>query len=229
MDSSTDPPPPTPPVVAIDGPAASGKSSVARALAAEIGAAHLNSGLTYRAATRAVLDAQIDPRDAEAVGRFMRAAEVRCEPGGQGGLRVIINGIERVGLDENDVNDAVSPVSSVPEVRVRMVAIQREIAATRTTVVEGRDIGSVVFPDTPYKFYIDAPPSVRERRRAAQGLTDSVAERDRADSSRAESPLVVPEDAKVIDSSSLDVGGVVAAIVESLAERGFPGAEGVAQ
>src|SRR5690606_752069 len=97
-------------------------------------------------------------------------------------------------------------------VRAHLVARQREFAGEGNLVMEGRDIGSVVFPETPHKFYIDASPEVRARRRAAQGLTDDLVRRDRIDRSRAASPLTIPAGAVVIDSSDLSIEGVVSAI-----------------
>jgi cytidylate kinase len=99
--------------------------------------------------------------------------------------------------------------------------MQREFGARHNVVMEGRDIGSVVFPETPYKFYIDASPEVREMRRRRQGYADRVAERDRQDSSRTASPLQIPAGADIIDSSDLTVGGTVDVLLERLAKRGI--------
>src|SRR5205807_10238353 len=115
-----------------------------------------------------------------------------------------------------DVNSAVSRVSTVPRVREILVEQMRDYAGKHDLVMEGRDIGSVVFPDTPFKFYIDASPEVRSRRRAAEGLLDQITVRDRADSSRAASPLIVAKDAEVIDSSHLTIDGVVDEIIARL-------------
>jgi len=206
-------------VVAIDGPAASGKSSAARRFAQRSGFSHINSGLMYRAATRAVLDAGIAPDDPAAIALFFKGATVVCEEG-DGGLMILINGEERGGLASDEINANVSSVARVPEVRQIMVTRQRELAARNFTVMEGRDIGSVVFPDTPFKFYVDASEEVRALRRSAQGLTDFLAERDRADSTRKSSPLVIPGDACVIDSSELTVDEVVDKIFAVLREKG---------
>src|SRR5207253_8004840 len=112
-------------------------------------------------------------------------------------------------LSDAAVNQNVSTISSIHDVRHVLVKRQRAYASEHDLVMEGRDIGSVVFPDTPYKFYIDASPDVRLRRRQAQGLRDQIAARDRADSSRRASPLIIAEDAHVIDSSNLTIEGVV--------------------
>src|SRR5437588_10858022 len=124
-------------------------------------------------------------------------------------------------LHEDRVNSEVSRVSTAPEVRKSLVQRMRDYARKHDLVVEGRDIGSVVFPDTPYKFYIDASPEVRSQRRAAQGLRDEIATRDRVDSSRAASPLIVARDAQVIDSSNLSIEGVVSEIMRRLEAKGL--------
>ena len=122
-------------------------------------------------------------------------------------------------LDE--VNAAVSAVAAVPEVRHLLVTLQRGLLQHGDLIMEGRDIGSVVFPDTPYKIYIEASEEVRRERRAAEGQTDSVGDRDRKDSARKTSPLVVPEGAEVIDSSRMIIEEVVEAAVRALRARGW--------
>src|SRR5207247_4967060 len=112
-------------------------------------------------------------------------------------------------------------VSTVPEVRRILTEKMRNYARNQDVVVEGRDIGSVVFPDTPYKFYVDASPEVRLRRRAAEGQRDEIAARDRVDSSRRASPLIISEDAHVIDSSNLTIEGVVGEISGRLKLKGL--------
>ncbi len=122
----------------------------------------------------------------------------------------------RAELASTEVNAGVSAIAAIPEVRERLVAEQRRYASARGVVMEGRDIGSVVFPDTPHKFYIDASPEVREARRRAEGITDSIASRDRTDSSRAASPLVVAEGAVVVDSSELGIDEVVERVLAAI-------------
>ena len=146
-------------------------------------------------------------------------ADVECE-WRAGEIAISIGGKLRRGLAEADINQHVSTVAKVPEVREVLVALQRRVAGGVPTVMEGRDIGSVVFPDTPFKFYIDASEEVRQRRRQEQGLADSVRDRDRQDSTRESSPLVVPKDAVVIDSSDLSIDEVVGRIIAHLAEGG---------
>jgi cytidylate kinase len=139
-----------------------------------------------------------------------------------GEFHLLINDVDLTAhLHEDRVNSEVSRVSTVPEVRKVAVQRMRDYANKHDLVVEGRDIGSVVFSDTPFKFYIDASPEVRAQRRAAQGHRDEIARRDQADSSRAASPLVVAKDAEVIDTSNLTVDQVVDEIVQRLRAKGF--------
>lgn len=213
-------------VIAIDGPAASGKSSVARTLARRLGFAYVNSGAFYRAATWFVLEHGVDPRDAVAVTTVFAAARLETGLGGGGDagresfIRLDGREAEDPALRAAAVNGGVSAVASVPAVREQLTARLREIAAgaARGTVMEGRDIGSAVFPQTPYKFYIDASPEVRAQRRSAQpgGGPDEIAARDRVDSTRRASPLVIADDAHVIDSSRLTIDGVVGEIIGRL-------------
>ncbi|HSH39735.1 MAG TPA: (d)CMP kinase, partial [Chthoniobacterales bacterium] len=136
--------------------------------------------------------------------------------------RLFIDGADpETHLRDLRVNDGVSMVSSVPRVREILVEEMRGYARDYDVVMEGRDIGSVVFPQTPYKFYIDASPEIRSQRRAAQGQADQIAARDRADSSRTASPLTKADDARVIDSSTLTVDEVVQQILEQLHAQGL--------
>jgi cytidylate kinase len=208
-------------VVAIDGPAASGKSSVARALAKQIGFDYVNSGAMYRAVTWHVLNKGVSPGDAPAIIRLLEESQIDCTLDGHVS-RILIDGIDPAPhLCDDRVNEEVSLVSSVPRLREILVEKMRGYAVDHDIVMEGRDIGSVVFPETPYKFYIDASPEVRLRRRQAQGLRDQIAARDRADSSRRASPLIIAEDAHVIDSSNLTIEGVVGEIVGRLKMKGM--------
>lgn len=208
-------------VVAIDGPAASGKSSVALALAKQLGFAYVNSGAMYRAITWHMLARGADPQDAAAVTRLVETTRLVCDLQG-GESRILIDGVDpSAHLRDPRVNKAVSPVSNVPRVRELLVAKMRAYALDQDVVMEGRDIGSVVFPCTPYKFYIDATPEIRTQRRAAQGQTDQIVARDQADSTRRDSPLTIAEDAHVIDSSHLSIAGVVREIMERLKAQGL--------
>ncbi|SHG15384.1 (d)CMP kinase [Geodermatophilus nigrescens] len=223
--------------VTLDGPSGTGKSSVARAAATRLGAAYLDTGAMYRAATVAVLDAGVDPEDAEAVARVVAAA--RIEVGTTAAT-------ERVEVDGTDVAERirgaevtrnVSAVSAVPAVRRQLVDQQRDlVAAADAVVVEGRDIGTVVLPGATVKIYLTAAPEARAQRRAAQlGLTtpEEVAalaadlrRRDECDSSRADSPLRPAADAVVVDSTDLDREAVVDRVVDlALAAAGARGVD----
>ncbi len=214
--------------VTLDGPSGTGKSSVARGVARRLGAAYLDTGAMYRAATVAVLDAGVDPEDAEAVARTVAAARivVGTEAGSE---RVEVDGVDvAVRIRGAEVTRSVSAVSAVPAVRRQLVAQQRELAGTAgAVVVEGRDIGTVVLPEATLKVYLTAAPEVRAQRRAGQlGLTEpaeidalaaDLRRRDEYDTSRADSPLRPAADAVVVDSSALDQEAVVDRVV-ALAE-----------
>lgn len=203
-------------VIAIDGPAASGKSSVARELAQQLGFVYVNSGAIYRAITWHILKKKIDPEDSERVSEALQSAVIAC--GLQGNeSRILINDVDPSDhLRDDCVNESVARISQFPVVRQIVSDKLHEYARSHELAVEGRDIGSVVFPETPYKFYLDASPEVRLRRRAAQGGRDEIALRDRADSLRPVSPLVIAKDACVIDTSHLTIEGVVGQIVSRL-------------
>ena len=208
-------------VIAIDGPAASGKSTVARALAAKLGYRFLNSGDLYRAMTWACLRQHVDCRDTGAVASAAGNARIEVGCDGTDYFPMIDGEDPRSHLRGEEINANVSPVSAVPAVRYILSAAIRAHAQGRQTVVEGRDIGSAVFPETPYKFYIDAPPQVRQRRRRNQGQMEEIAKRDLIDSTRSTDPLTVAPGATVIDSSTLDVEGVVAAMLAKLKSQGL--------
>jgi CMP/dCMP kinase len=210
-----------PHIIAIDGPAASGKSSVARALAQRLRFSYVNSGALYRAVTWHVLQNGALLNDSNRIAQLAASARLEFDES-----RVFIDGIDSTAhLRDDDVNSAVSRVSTVSRVRDLLNALMRDVARTRYVVIEGRDIGSVVFPDTPFKFYIDASPDVRARRREAQGERDEIASRDRLDSSRETAPLVIAPDAEVIDSSRMGVDEVVNEILRRLARKGLMAAQ----
>lgn len=208
-------------VIAIDGPAASGKSSVSRLLARKLGCRYVNSGAFYRAVTWAVLKEGLPLDDEAAISLFLSGLEIWCQVE-DGTTVLLLNGADpSLHLRDPAVNDSVSRVSSYPEVRRVLTDLLRSLATDDNLVMEGRDIGSVVFPDTPYKFYVDASEEVRATRRAAQGETDSIASRDAFDSSRKTAPLKIPGDAHVVDSSHLTLEGVVGEIIGRLRMKGM--------
>lgn len=215
--------------IAIDGPAGTGKSTLARTLAGRVGGAYLDTGAMYRVATLHVLREGIDPEDGEAVSAA--TADLPLEIGTDAGA-------ERILLDSEDVSEEirtapvtanVSAVSAVAQVRENLVRLQRRLAAGGGTVVlEGRDIGTVVLPDAEVKIYLTASPEVRARRRTDQDraagraaeyeeVLAAVIERDRKDSTRAASPLRPAADAVVIDTSDLTLEEVLDRLV-ALAE-----------
>jgi cytidylate kinase len=211
--------------VTLDGPSGTGKSSVARAVAARLGAAYLDTGAMYRAATVAVLDAGVDPEDGAAVARVV--AGTRIEVGTTAGIELVrVDGVDvAVRIRGAEVTRAVSAVSAVPAVRRQLVDQQRAlVAAADAVVVEGRDIGTVVLPDATCKIYLTAAPEARAERRAGQlGVGDpaeiaaiaaDLRRRDTYDSSRADSPLRPAADAVVVDSTELDRDQVVDRVVE---------------
>lgn len=207
--------------IAIDGPAASGKSTVARLLAERLEVAMVNTGAMYRAVAWEAIRRGIDPQDADGIGRMLGELEISCGIS-QKKSTITINGeSDSEALRSEKVNAAVSSVAAIPEVRTLLVEKQRELLQIGDLVMEGRDIGSVVFPDTRHKFYIDASEEVRTKRRSAEGLSDAVAERDRKDSQRKNSPLVVAEGATKIDSSDLSIEEVLELVVEHLREQGW--------
>ena len=208
-------------MVAIDGPAASGKSCVARTLAKKLGFVYVNSGAMYRAVTWYALEKGVPTSDAAQVVALLHTMQIECGLAG-GESTIAIDGIDPSQfLNSEPVNHNVSNIASIPEVRKILVARQQEYGEHSDVVMEGRDIGSVVFPHTPYKFYIDASLEVRARRRASQGLHDEISARDKRDSSRRASPLIIAEDAHVIDSSHLTIDGVVGEIIGRLKLKGL--------
>jgi cytidylate kinase len=221
--------------ITLDGPSGTGKSSVARDVARKLGAAYLDTGAMYRAATVAVLDAGVSLDDKVAVARAVSEAAIRVGTNARRELVTVDGADVRERIRGAEVTRAVSPVSAVPAVRRLLVARQRElVAGADAVVVEGRDIGTVVLPDATLKIYLTASPEERAQRRAGQlGVTDpekiaalaaDMRRRDEYDSRRADSPLRPAEDAVVLDSTDLDRAAVVARIVE-LARAVVPAGE----
>ena len=207
--------------IAIDGPAASGKSTLARQLAAKLDLIMVNSGEMYRAVTWKVLQDGIDPKDAEAVIAALVEMDIECSVAeGQSGGR--LDG-RRTGdeLRSEAVNGAVSAVAAIPEVRNRLVEMQRGFLEFGNVIMEGRDIGTVVFPDTPFKIYLDADAGVRAGRRVAVGEVDSVEDRDREDSRRKTAPLQVAAGAAILDTSGHTIESGTEAALELLREQGL--------
>lgn len=216
----------TGPVIAIDGPAGAGKSTVGRAVADRLGVGYLDTGAMYRAVTFAVLRRGVDPRDEVAVLEVAETVEMTV-----GEERVMVDGVDATReIRGREVTSAVSSVAAHPAVRSLLVEAQRSWVTDRGGgVVEGRDIGTVVFPDADLKLFVTASPRVRAERRVAEAGGDvdemeaSIIERDRLDSTRAASPLAVDPAAVTLDTSGLSIDEVVAAVVAEVESRAVGG------
>ena len=196
-------------VVAIDGPVGSGKSTVARAVADRLQLPYLESGAMYRVVALAALRANLDPADEAAHTRL--AAEIDMEMG----ERVMLDGADvTADLRNPEVGRGVSAVAAMGAVREELVRRQRQwVADHGGAVVEGRDIGSVVFPDADLKVFLTASAAERARRRSMDETADDLARRDLLDSTRTVSPLIVPEGAVVVDTTGREIDDVVDEIV----------------
>ena len=204
-------------VVAIDGPAGAGKSTVARIVAEKLAYVYINSGAMYRAVALWALRSKIQLTDHLKLEQLAEQARIEFQPGS---TRVYLNGEDiTAALGDPSISDAASIVSAIPGVRRALVAEQRHIAEGASVVMEGRDIGTVVFPDAAVKIFLDADVQVRAERRGkeleARGqaadlseIAAQIAERDRRDSTRSEAPMTQAPDAVYVDSSGLDAGEV---------------------
>jgi len=220
-------------VIAMDGPSGTGKSTVARGVATRLGARYLDTGAMYRAATLAVLQAGVDPADGVRVTEIVEKAdiEVGTDPAAPA-VRLGGVSVDRE-IRSAEVTGAVSAVSAVPAVRAQLVAAQRALIEDGPIVVEGRDIGSVVWPTAHPKVFLTASAQVRARRRAgeldaaADGAAQSdvaavaadIERRDHLDSTRAASPLTQADDAVVVDTTELDIDEVINRLVDMATER----------
>ncbi|MBF0292829.1 MAG: (d)CMP kinase [Nitrospinae bacterium] len=214
-------------VVAIDGPAGSGKSTMAKLLANRLDMVNIDTGAMYRAVTAIMLDAGLDPSDENAAETATSAITLHFEKS-KDGQKTIVNGADFTArIRRPDVDSSVSVVSAHPGVRKRLVDIQRQMGASGRVVMEGRDIGSHVFPDADVKFYLGASDHTRAKRRVkdltAQGaaITEEstlagIRDRDRLDSQRATSPLVKPEGAVEMDTSDLTIDAAMEKMLETI-------------
>lgn len=213
-------------IIAIDGPAGAGKSTVAKHLAKHFGFLNLETGAMYRAFALKALERAVDMDDSEALQRLAQETSIQLEPV-VGGNRVLLDGADVTGrIRSMDVTQGASKVSVHPPIRAWMVTLQRELGKNSRVVMEGRDIGTVVFPDADLKFFLDASPEARSQRRYEQvspgrngeddagthvqaAIAKELRERDTRDRNRADSPMRAAEDAIVIDSTNMSLNDVL--------------------
>jgi cytidylate kinase len=208
-------------IIAIDGPAGAGKSTVAKHLAAHFGFLNLETGAMYRAFALKALESGVDMDDAAGLERLARETVIALEPAAAGN-RVLLDGREVTGrIRDAEVTRGASRVSVHPAIRAWMVGLQRALGHNSRVVMEGRDIGTVVFPHADLKFFLDASPEARSQRRyeqtdpavrtahASEAIAKELRERDERDRNRAESPLRAADDAIVIDSTSMTLKEVL--------------------
>lgn len=218
-------------VIAVDGPAGTGKSSVSRGLARSLDARYLDTGAMYRIVTLAVLRAGVDLGDVDAIGATAANVDLAVGYDPEEDRSYLAGEDVSVEIRGDEVTKAVSAVSAVPAVRTRLVQMQRELAAgQRSVVVEGRDIGSVVLPDADVKIFLTASAEERARRRndqnVASGLGDDyeavladVKRRDHLDSTRKVSPLRAADDALVVDTSDMTEAEVIAHLLDLVTQH----------
>ena len=221
---------PKPLIIAIDGPAGAGKSNVAQKLAERLGLTYVDSGATYRAAALKVLSLGIRPDEVTAVARAVANADIRIATDGPRS-RVFLDGADvSEKIRSAEVTVGAAQVSRLPSVREKLIALQRSLASGRGVVMEGRDIGTVVFPEAPLKIFLGADPEERARRRLEQDRKEGrartleqtayeIEQRDQLDAARKISPLVSAPDAVKIDSTRLTADQVVERIMQLAEER----------
>ena len=211
-------------IIAIDGPAASGKSTTAQGVAQRLGIMYLNTGAMYRAMTLGIVESGLDLEDIDAVQGFIADTVIGFGENNQ----IILNGKNvSAKVHSSAISDKVSAVSAVPDIRKAMVQVQREIASKNDCVLEGRDIGTVVFPEAKFKFFLVADVAVRAARRmkdlgalgeswSLDELIKDILRRDELDSTRSHSPLVRAGDAIPIDTSQLTIDETIEKIVNKI-------------
>ena len=211
-------------IIAIDGPSASGKSTTAKGVAEKLGITHVDTGAMYRAVTLGLKLSEISPDDEAGVCQYLSEIELYFDANN----KIHLNGIDvSHEIRSGDISSRVSAVSAIPEVREKMVIIQRRIAGEQNCVLEGRDIGTGVFPNAEFKFFLIADIDVRAKRRLIElekmGETKSISEliedirrRDQLDSSRDHSPLIQADDAIPIDTSQLTINEQIKKIINHI-------------
>ena len=221
-------------VIAIDGPAGAGKSTVARQLAERLGYVLIDTGALYRAVALAAKERGLSWDDGPALGQLASQLDLSFGRVTEGRPPLIMDGVDRsTDIRTPDISQGASKVSAHPPVREALLGVQRRMGEAGGVVLEGRDIGTVVFPNAPVKVFLTASTAARAQRRydelISRGVEDAdltavrqeMEERDTRDSSRAVAPLKPADDAVVVDSTELDLEGVVARLVEIVREAGF--------
>ena len=213
-------------VVAIDGPAGAGKGTITKLVGEKLGLVNIDTGATFRCVALNMIQKHIDIQEEKKIEEMLNKIDIEMHPDG----RIILNGEEVTHrIRENDVNDLVSPVSVLPVVRNKLLEVQRNIAKGKNVIMEGRDIGTVVFPNADVKIYLDATAEERARRRVLQNqekgiessyedVLEGIKDRDRRDSTREIAPLKRAENAIYVDSTNLSIEQVVEKIIEIIEE-----------
>ena len=213
-------------VVAIDGPAGAGKGTITKLVGKKLGLVNIDTGATFRCVALNMIQNNIDIQEEDKIQEILNEINIEMHPDGE----IFLNG-ENVTrrIRENDVNNLVSPVSVLPIVRNKLLEIQRKIAEGKNVIMEGRDIGTVVFPNANVKIYLDAEPEERARRRVLQNkekgietsyeeVLEGIKDRDRRDSTREIAPLKKADDAIYVDSTSLNIEQVAEKIINIIEE-----------
>lgn len=209
-------------IVAIDGPAGSGKGTVAKLISKDLNFVNIDTGATFRCVALAMLQKNIKKEEEKEIEKILKNIKIDMKADG---TILLNNEVVTDRIRENDVNELVSPISTIKIVREKLLEIQRNIASGKNVVMEGRDIGTVVFPEADVKIYLDASAEERARRRLKQNkekgiessyeeVLQNIKDRDKRDSSREIAPLKKAEDAILIDSTNLEINEVVKAIEE---------------
>lgn len=214
-------------IVAIDGPAGAGKGTITKLVGEKLGLINIDTGATFRCVTLNMLQEQIDIQEEDKIKEMLDKINIKMEPNG----KIFLNGEDVTRrIRENDVNNFVSPVSVLPIVRNKLLEVQRSIAEGKNVIMEGRDIGTVVFPNADVKIYLDATAEERAKRRVLQNqekgiessyeeVLEGIKDRDKRDSTRKIAPLKKAEDAIYVDSTNLSIEQVVEKIIQIIENK----------